>query len=188
MESLVRARGHWPGSLFLLAVATLPPIWDAASSAQSEPGVDLDARRQTPRVNLPDAETARWARVALRGALRKLSREKCRKLLLDFQDAEGHTLATNLEALGKSVEDYLLELSFHDGADRGRCESVAVVARTTPGGRVIFICRGFARAARRGRGPVENIVIHEMLHTLGLGEDPPASSEINAAVARRCGP
>jgi hypothetical protein len=30
-------------------------------------------------------------------------------------------------------------------------------------------------------------VIHETLHTLGLGENPPSSAEIDSAVARRCG-
>jgi len=97
-------------------------------------------------------------------------------------------LAANLDAQDKDAEDYLRALFFYDGADQGPCKFPAVVARTTPGSRVILICRGFARAARKGRGAAENIVIHEMLHTLGLGENPPASTEINAAVARRCGP
>jgi hypothetical protein len=30
------------------------------------------------------------------------------------------------------------------------------------------------------------MVIHEMLHTLGLGEDPPSSFEITERVRRRC--
>jgi hypothetical protein len=40
------------------------------------------------------------------------------------------------------------------------------------------------------RNPVlaESIVIHEMLHTLGLGENPPSSQEITQQVKRRCGP
>jgi hypothetical protein len=33
----------------------------------------------------------------------------------------------------------------------------------------------------------ENTLIHEMLHTLGLEENPPSSEAINAQVRRRCG-
>jgi hypothetical protein len=33
----------------------------------------------------------------------------------------------------------------------------------------------------------ESIVIHEMLHTLGLGENPPTSLEITRQVQLRCG-
>jgi hypothetical protein len=32
----------------------------------------------------------------------------------------------------------------------------------------------------------EVYVIHEMLHTLGLGENPPSSQEITQAVVKRC--
>jgi len=33
----------------------------------------------------------------------------------------------------------------------------------------------------------EMILIHELLHTLGLGENPPTSLEITARVTERCG-
>jgi hypothetical protein len=33
----------------------------------------------------------------------------------------------------------------------------------------------------------EALVIHEMLHSLGLGENPPPSDEITARVRARCG-
>lgn len=157
-------------------------------AAEGKPGLELAAQRRAPRVRLSDPETARRVRAAVEGARRKLSRDECRKLLWDFHDADSRTLAANLEAQGKEAEEYLQELYFYDGAAQGPCYKSGLVARTTPGSRVILICRGFARAARKGHGFVENIVIHEMLHTLGLGENPPASTEINAAVARRCGP
>jgi hypothetical protein len=32
----------------------------------------------------------------------------------------------------------------------------------------------------------ENALIHEMLHTLGLGENPPSSPEITKRVNERC--
>jgi hypothetical protein len=55
---------------------------------------------------------------------------------------------------------------------------------------VVFVCPqefSHARRSRRSGGGYEFIVIHEMLHSLGLGEDPPSSSEINARVRARCG-
>ena len=41
---------------------------------------------------------------------------------------------------------------------------------------------------RNNRSPVraQAIVIHEVLHTLGLGENPPSSTEITARVLARC--
>jgi len=35
-------------------------------------------------------------------------------------------------------------------------------------------------------GVAESLVIHEVLHTLGLGENPPASVEITRRVEARC--
>jgi len=37
-------------------------------------------------------------------------------------------------------------------------------------------------------GARANALIHEMLHTLGLREDPPSSAEIARVVAERCRP
>jgi len=37
-----------------------------------------------------------------------------------------------------------------------------------------------------GMPPVLNWIIHEMLHTLGLGENPPSSREITQRVNERC--
>jgi hypothetical protein len=50
---------------------------------------------------------------------------------------------------------------------------------------VVYVCGGAFRdldAKRR-----EQVLIHEMLHSLGLGENPPSTHEINDAVWRRCG-
>jgi hypothetical protein len=46
----------------------------------------------------------------------------------------------------------------------------------------------FARVSREEPGIASNVVIHEMLHALCLGENPPTSEEISRQVARRCGP
>ena len=44
----------------------------------------------------------------------------------------------------------------------------------------------FAEKQIRDPWTAENMVIHEMLHTLGLGENPPSSREITRRVNDRC--
>jgi hypothetical protein len=45
----------------------------------------------------------------------------------------------------------------------------------------------FNEAAARNASRAEIAVIHEALHTLGLGENPPDSREITRLVTERCG-
>jgi hypothetical protein len=47
--------------------------------------------------------------------------------------------------------------------------------------------RGARGQEQRNRAQAEHAVIHEMLHTLGLGQDPPTPSEITRRVRRLCG-
>jgi hypothetical protein len=48
------------------------------------------------------------------------------------------------------------------------------------------VCPSLGRLAAAEPGRAEAIVIHEVLHSLGLGENPPSSEDITAAVERRC--
>jgi hypothetical protein len=50
----------------------------------------------------------------------------------------------------------------------------------------VVVCKPFLRTVDRERATAEVYVIHEMLHTLGLGENPPRSQQITQAVKRRC--
>lgn len=125
---------------------------------------------------------------ALSGAQRKLREPECRRLLTDFRDGEGRPLADRLAWMGLEPDDYITLLFVRDGADSGDaglCRGRGVAAATSPGSRFVFVCGpSFRHQAARTR---ENTLIHEMLHTLGLGENPPGSDEISAQVARRCG-
>ncbi len=57
-----------------------------------------------------------------------------------------------------------------------------------PGSRVVWVCSSRLTArARENRRGVEIVLIHELLHTLGLEENPPTSAAINVAVNYRCG-
>jgi len=125
-----------------------------------------------------------WAVV---GARRRLEQPACRGLFAEFSDASGRTLQENLDALGETGGTYLARILFADGTGRPRCKARGAFAFTTVGSRVVYVCgREFKDLA--GRSPVraQAIVIHEALHTLGLGENPPSSSEITARVLARC--
>jgi hypothetical protein len=122
---------------------------------------------------------------ALRGALRKLENPACQQLLDDFTDPEGRPLR---EDLGSSTPaEYLARLLIHDGEiPKGSCRCASPgAAAFTSGGAAVFVCG--TNFASRGRTFRENALIHEMLHTLGLRENPPSSAEISRRVAERCG-
>jgi hypothetical protein len=69
-----------------------------------------------------------------------------------------------------------------------RCAGGDVAAGASPGSPYIAVCKEtFARVQADDPGLAANVVIHEMLHALGLGEDPPTSEEITRQVVRRCG-
>ena len=61
------------------------------------------------------------------------------------------------------------------------------LAFTWVGRRDVFICGPQLWQTNRTNPPiVEALIIHEIMHTLGLGENPPSSLEINARVKKRC--
>jgi hypothetical protein len=105
-------------------------------------------------------------------------------VLSDFSDAEGHTLRLGLEARGETLAQHLQTVWFLDGGTHAFCSRRDTSAFTVPGGRLVFLC------PRLFRRPVDKyhelLVIHEILHTLGLGENPPTSDFITKQVARRC--
>ena len=126
----------------------------------------------------------RWAVV---GAHQRLAQPACRGLFAEFLDASGHTLQDNLDALDETGGTYLALVLFADGSGRPSCEALGAYAFTTPGSRVVYICgRRFRELAERSPARAEAIVIHEVLHTLGLGENPPGSSEVTTRVLVRC--
>jgi len=143
-----------------------------------------------PRVHIPDGPAHRTVVQAVQGAQRRLARPECQRLFTDFQDEEGRPLADNLRTSTFTAPDYLArQILFveDDAAPQCRRDEV-VTAFTAPGYQVVHVCT--ARfAGRFERDPVvaELIVIHEMLHTLGLGENPPSSAAITGQVKKRCG-
>jgi hypothetical protein len=126
-------------------------------------------------------------RKRLTGAFRRLGRPRCQNLLTEFTDAAGRPLAERLAALGRTPQGYLGDILFEDGSQVRPCASREVLAVTNPGSRVVFVCpRQFVAVAYQDPVEAELILIHEMLHSLGLGENPPSSHEITGRVEQRC--
>src|SRR5262245_43756001 len=59
-----------------------------------------------------------------------------------------------------------------------------------PGSQVVHFCGDRFTHALETRGPgfLAAVVIHEELHSVGLGENPPTSGEITRRIEERCGP
>jgi hypothetical protein len=121
---------------------------------------------------------------AIEGAAHRLRRPECRRVFSDFKDASENLLETNLIRFAVDPADYLLKfIWFADGSQQSQCWGMTA-AFTEPGSRVVFVCgRHFDQNSREA----ELQIIHEILHTLGLGENPPSSGAITKQVIARCG-
>ena len=142
-------------------------------------------------VRLADEQAARIVRNAVAGAHERLGRERCRGIFEAFRDPSGRTLNDNLAALGIDGQGFLGHVFFYDGSALPVCQrntAKDVYAVTERGGRAVRICPGQFTALQR-KSPVmgEVVVIHEMLHALGLGEAPPSSHDITWRVMESCG-
>jgi hypothetical protein len=123
---------------------------------------------------------------ALRGAALRLTRAECQGLLDEFTDTSGQPLRAALEAQAMDVEEYLGRVLFYD-APEVACQDQMLAGATAAGSRVIRVCgRRFARTVTESSSHAEAIVIHEMFHSLGLGENPPTSDHITTRVRERC--
>lgn len=124
---------------------------------------------------------------ALDGAARRLESPRCQAVFADFHDDRGRPLHARLADLGVSGPAYLELVLFYDGTGTRTCNREGVLAFTAPGHRAVYVCRElFQREWRAESRYAEIILIHEMLHTLGLGENPPSSRAITSHVLRSC--
>ena len=120
---------------------------------------------------------------------RRLSDGECRRVFSDFQSRTlGRPLGDVLQSRGLTAEKHLETLVFKDGSGKPACASPGILAFTQVDGDTVFVCAPqFTRAVESNPGFAEIVLIHELLHTLGLGENPPTSGEITARVEERCG-
>jgi len=123
------------------------------------------------------ADTSMAVRHAVDGATNRLGHPECQRVFADFSFA--------VPAAG-----YFAPVRFIDAPDAPSCRiGSSILAFTSPGSRIVRVCaRRFLDAFRANPTTAEIIVIHEFLHVLGLGENPPTSQAITAQVAARCAP
>jgi hypothetical protein len=145
------------------------------------------ARAQVDLRPLPAFE-ARSVDFAREGAMRRLREPGCQRLLEEFRGADGSPLTAKLASFGVSADQYLAMIPFLDGTSRPLCQGGQSQLLTARGVARIAVCRPFLQTVDRERVTAEVYVIHEMLHTLGLGENPPSSQEITQRVKRQCAP
>ena len=126
-------------------------------------------------------------RRAVHGAARRLAEPSCAAVLSDFRDHAGRTLREHLRELEVDAPAYTRMVLFYDGSNDSPCRRPRTYAFTAPGSRVVRTCSTLGALVASEPDEAQAIVIHEILHTLGLEEDPPASEDITAAVVRRCG-
>jgi hypothetical protein len=158
----------------LLCLITLPAL--------VRPGTALAQTAPEVRRAAHDATLER----AREGAVRKLARAECQRVLREFSDQSGRLLEESLATWGRSAADYVRTMPFRDGSFHPFCRSGQSALVSVVGMRPVFVCPSFRKLAERNPWAAESWIIHEMLHTLGLGEDPPSSTEITRRVSDRC--
>ena len=161
---------------------------------------DTTAQTATPTRDRAPTPESKWSRVyiddvyvrdavvrSLDGAAEWLNAAKCQSLLSEFADQHGRPLHERLAALNMTLATYLGVLIFDDGEARPQCERSGILAFTAAGSRVVRVCgRAFARAWQREPLEGRAAIVHEMLHTLGLGENPPEPRFITYRVKELC--
>jgi hypothetical protein len=167
--------------IFACVWPTLSPRAVAASPPLSEEGM-------WTRVILEDPFARMAVLSSLTAASEWLAKPGCQSLAVEFRDGRDLPLANRLAELGTDWNTYMSWILFRNGSGRVQCDA-QTLAYTTPGGRVVFVCeRQFERAWNLDPRRATAIIIHEVLHTLGLQENPPSSDEITSRVLARCKP
>jgi hypothetical protein len=159
-----------------LALVLVPGVASALAEA-------TDPALASTRLRHPEDRVA--VVQAIRGAARRLGDPRCRTLLTTFTDGDGKSLGQVLDAQGLAASEFLGRLFFYDG-EASHCGG-RHLAYTQPGSHVVFVCgRKFRALWSQSPDAAEAAIIHEALHGLGLGENPPTWEEITARVVDAC--
>jgi len=161
------------------------PTEPIGSSVHSNRATDGDV--EWPHVIIKDVYTRDAAKRSLSRAHEWLAKPACQSLFSEFHDEHGRPLTERLRDLSATPQSYLQLIYFLDGEKGRACNMDRVLAFTEPGSRVVYLCgRYFERASRRDAREVQATIIHEMLHSLGLGENPPSPGYITHRVRSLC--
>ena len=158
----------------------------AGGSAETEAANVPTTSSALTNVRVSDLSTAGAVRRAVAGAEEWLEKTECQRVFSDFEDRSGKPLKDILAERGRTGRSQLAHVFFYDGSYLPVCKRGSVAAVTKPGSHAVFVCpRGFHN---RCGNPLDarTTIIHELLHTLGLGENPPSSRQINVGVMKRC--
>jgi hypothetical protein len=174
----------WRTRLFLVVLISSRASGAAALGQMTAAGVQM-----TPAVHGFADVGVHWSVVrAAEGAASRLAQDTCKQVLDDFTDANGRSLTTVLAMAGRTAVEAFALLRFVDGAAAPQCRPSTVLAWTEVGSRVVRVCgRRFRERYLHDSAAGAVILLHEFLHTLGLGENPPTSREITDRAALRCG-
>jgi hypothetical protein len=122
-----------------------------------------------------DSGTRHAVQQSVDGAKRRLANPECQRVFSDY-------------GFGVPATADLATVRFFDDSNGPPCARGSTLAFTQRGGRVVHVCgTQFKRRVQSDREGAEIIVIHELLHVLGLAENPPTSDAITTQVAARCG-
>ena len=176
-----RYRGH---CLRLVSIALAP----AASNAFAADAPAGAPSTLTGKVRIVDTESSDAVQKALLGAYQRLGDPTCRRVFEDFTSIDGKRLDEVLAEHGETGQGFLSLLFFYDASRHVACGDGGRFAFTQPFSRVVFVCgRRFRQKHEWNPVAAEALIIHELLHALGLGENPPTSVAITAQVLERCG-
>ncbi len=165
------------GRTLLPAILALGAVTGAARAEAAEATVaNARLRQALDRAMLAEA---------IRGAARRLGDPRCQELLDDLRDRSRRPLREALDAEGLTAPEFLGRLYFYDGTESG-C-GARRLAYTQARSRVVYVCGSrFREVYQRNTTLAEVAVVHEALHCLGLGENPPTWQEINSWIEAAC--
>src|SRR5262245_16954580 len=143
--------------------------------------------RRWPGVVVGDVHVAGIVMFGLEGAAEWLKKPACQALFTEFRDQAGRPLAEKLAELNMDPIAYLAQVRFRDGSTSKSCNRRLTLMFTAPGNRVVFVCpEQLVQSTRSDPSIKSAVVLHETLHTLGLGENPPSSVEITHRIITQC--
>jgi hypothetical protein len=177
----------WPDSTIAAQAQREPAQPERTKESSAATSKKAVGREPWHLIRIPDPLARRATIAALESASAQLADADCGELLTDFDDGNGRSLADRLSSVAVDVHVYLTMVTFMDDSRHKRCAS-GVLMFTAPGSRVVRVCvEELKRINAQQPAYVVASLIHEILHTLGLGENPPSSREITARVLARCG-
>ncbi len=154
-------------------------------------GLDQVQAEDALRVRLTGVSRAAVMR-ALAGAAARLEEPAARRCWGTSRWPRATSRPAASRPCGLTASEFLNVIVFARGARQGRCAEPGVLAVTTPGSRVVYVCEGrFAELAAADPETAEATLIHEALHSLGRAREPahqPRDHAPRAGPLRRPGP